>query len=1120
MKLKSCSIALYLLPSRNNTRFCFFQNYDGAWYILKELKPSTTEEELPFDQGLDKLGTTISDKNGSKETSVTADAKELPDTGSGDSDDSVSLGVRSQVRTDEGLIACIQRPEPLGKAKGEIHMAKVSTSLIDNGLNIGSNTPAFTGSSTIASESSDDGLNEQDFPVRVPLSISEGDNSTPTVVVKQPSTSISKSIELSPKNASRPLDNDAYESHTMSKVSDEVKDTGLGLKSDQQVLSTVDAEAREEPGTPISTLLEPTYKSSTALLEELRKRRLHFDRIAENTADKGRFKSDDMNPFELAESAMKASNILSRKTAKSLKKASIVLKAVEEHRSPPSDISSSLSSGSSGIQSISKSREDSDIFLSTGSSSKDSIDVLLAARLKKDMSLSRTSDGRLAENMSCTAESSTALIGNSQGASLKSSEATAVFEAGRLPLTSRSISSYSSKTSPMSISNSATSSELLQLEGATSDFDSSLMTSVADRFKAKTDDISPIETQNRASANLGSRNFRSSSRIQSGRIARFKRDVQVSDAEIVELHRSLGAGTITPLPVSRIDARYEMSSNDASFTSSKKEQGALGALSHESGFSSRSECALSDTVTNVLSQDSTAGKDDSRIKGGDRTGKDTGNSKEKSQDSAEEAPRLKGADGSTFRGIYDIRDSTGPGSTNRRRLLSGKHPVQLSKTIVMDPFDVYVTEESKSDLSFVVGKESAREHGKKTQTTRKDFIENSKLDVKEDAWTGTDTSSMSSELPVLSYEAQTLSVEKRETNQRDRTLETSQEFISARKKRDAAHTDKNWKDREPEVMYSRAENDKTNSEASHKMAMVGKVGTRSSPHKDLNRLWEKFRDNFDRDRNGSSSEVLGKIEKLNELLHQNSGFREKRSIEDQGIFRKPRPLASAEVIAHSSKVPAERKTELKVWNSPCPNCGKRNAETNCPSPTPFETPASEPADEQPLLLHMWTQTTPNVYVSKKPDDSILTHTEKKDSVAKPPYSVPQSTNTSKELITLPEKENIQLKANSPKDVLGSFDGEKPSSWNVVFEEKPKSIVVKQTHAKPPVPHISRKMVHNEPVRKKKEPVFTAWFQSTRSDTSSGTVVPLSTIPKLADAYKEGKRMPEMQVKEINTKNTE
>ena len=1111
---------MYFLPSRTNIRFCFFQSYDSAWYILQELKPSATEEQLPFDQRHD---LPISDKHGSKETSAAANAKELPDVGFGASDDSVSLGIRSQMRNDEGLIACIQRPEPLGKAKGEIYLAKVSTSPTDDRpkAHADFNASAFTCSSNITSESSDDGLNEQDFPVRVPLSISEGDNSTPTVVVKQPSTSISKSIELSPKNAIRPSDNVAYESHSMSNVLDQVKGTGTESKSDHQVRSAVTAEVRQEPGTPISTLLEPTYKSSVALLEELRKRRLHFDRIAENAADEGRFKSDDLSPFELAESAMKTSNVLSRKTAKSLKKASIVLKAVEEHRSPPTDISSSLSLDSSKIQSISRSMEASDIFLSTDSSSKDSIDKLLDARLKKDMSQSRTSDGGLAENESGSAESSAALIGSSQELNLKSSETVAVCEADQQPFTSKSISSYSSKTSPMSISNSATSSELQQLEGATSDFESPLMTSLVDRFKAKTDDISPIEMQNKASANLGSRNFRSSSRIQSGGIARFKRDIQVSDAEIVELHRSLGAGTITPLPVTRIDARNEMSSSDTSFTSSIKEQGALGALSHESGFSSKSESAVSDTVTNRLSQDSTARKDESRIKGIHRAGKGRSSSEGKYQDSAEDAPKLKGGNGSAFRGIYDIRDSTGPGSTNRRRLLSGKVPVQLSKNIVMDPFDVYVTEESKSDLSFVLEKDTTRgQYGKKVQTTRKAFTENPKLDVKEDVWASTDTSSMSSERPVLSYEAQNLSLEKGETNQRDHSSATNKEFISARKNGDATYAGKNWKDKQPEVMHRLTENDKTNSEVSHKQAVVGRVGTRSNRHKDLNRLWEKFRDNFDRDRDGSSSEVLGKIERLNELLHRDSSFREKRSIEDQGLFERPRPLASAEVIAHNSKLPPERKIELMVRDSPCPNCGKRNVETNCPSPVPFETPASKQADEQPLLLHMWTQTTPNVCTSKKPDDPILAHTEKTDSVAKAPYSMPQSVNTDKELIALPEKENIQLKANSPKDGSGSFDGQKRSSWNVVFEEKPNSINVKQAHAKPPVPQISRRMVHTEPVRKKKEPVFTAWFQSTRSDTSSGTVVPLSTVPKLADAYKEGKRMPEMQIKEINPKNTE
>ena len=46
-------------------------------------------------------------------------------------------------------------------------------------------------------------------------------------------------------------------------------------------------------------------------------------------------------------------------------------------------------------------------------------------------------------------------------------------------------------------------------------------------------------------------------------------------------------------------------------------------------------------------------------------------------------------------GIYDVRDSTGPGSTNRKRVLKGETPLSKGSKSTIDPFQVYVSEESK-----------------------------------------------------------------------------------------------------------------------------------------------------------------------------------------------------------------------------------------------------------------------------------------------------------------------------------------------------------------------------------------------------------------------------------------
>ena len=1088
---------------------------------MQELKPSIAESLLAFDKNMDKAGLSIPEEIVLRDNSVTMNAKVLSELNSdnlGDSNDSndsdgsdamVCLSSRSQVRTDDGPIASIQRPEPLGKAKAEVHLISGQSygSQVDTQptSDVDPTLSAVISSPSTVSEQTEDGLNEQEFPVRVPLSISEGGNSISTMVVQHPSNNSDKDVQLSIMNINGSSQSDGNEATAV----DKLWDTDVETSTDQGVRVEFDAKTKQGPKTPISILIEPSYKSSVALLEELKRRRLKFDRIAEKIENNDRAKPNHkIDPIEFAENAMKASNLLSTKTAKSLKKASLVLKAVEEHRSPPTDLSSSLSVDSSKVQSSSR-YTDSDISFSTDGSSKDSIDELIEARLKGSKSLSGSSilsHGRLyVEDRSSTTKSSGALSSGNQSQNSRNSETKGVQKSDERASVGKGDVMYSSQTKMSSMLSDGTSSELMQLDEVTDNADSPQTLAIADRFKSQTNDISPIERQTKLQV-IANKNFRSSSRMRSGEIAGFKSGDQISDAEIVKLHRSLGAGTVTPLPSAREGARNSKSSPDISYTRKSTRLENPVSLGHDSAFSLTPD---SSERPNTKKKES---NQDPMTEGSEVIGLDLNqrvNTEEESQRSINLAPKLIGDYDLASRGIYDIRDSTGPGSNNRRRALSGKVPVRQTHH-EKDPFDVYVTEESKSDLSFVLEKEDRGE-----TVPEKEAQDNTKPGISARNHT---LSSMSSEFPVLSYdEDEDSPLERRAHDQRPLYGKRNEKVSSADSEKSANRTDIRLIDAKRE-RNSLPESTRPTAKSSHEQTRASTVRAARIHHKGLNRLWEKFRDTFDRDHDGSGSDVLGKIERLNELLNQNSVCPEKSVVEPERL-RSSRYSKRPEKFTHVSKLPAESKIESKPSESYCPNCNKRNAETNCPTPIPFDKQSTEQVSEQPLLLHMWTQTTPYVKSSKEAANSIRTSQGGSDNT-KTLSSTLKPKDMEVELRLAPQKENIQLQANSFKEKVGELKKTEPSSWNVIFEEKSRRNVSSEAHTKPPVPQISKGMVQSDVPRKPKEPVFTAWFQSTRSDTSSGTVIPLSTVPKLADAYKESKVVPKLLMKDNHPKNTE
>ena len=1130
-----------------NESFFSLQEYVTGWYILQELKPAIQEQT--FDNNMNTHDLLVSNgsasdndsvisfanKNLNRDQSVDISANIIAKnemTLSGIAQVSLNSKDQSQMRSDEGRFASMQRPEPLGKAKAEGRLAAASPESYVSGTTktrSGANSPAFTaGDDVIAGSSSDEGLNEQEFPIRVPLSVAEGDNSVGTKTFGSQEANADDGVKVSPESKTEALfnsvDKRARSDFDASNVMHMLQNSHGLDKSEENALNAgnIEAATNLEPETPIAALLEPTYKSSVALLEELKRRRLQFDKITANVGNKDNPMPDnDINPLKLADNAMKASNILSSRTAKSLKKASLVLKAVEEHRSPPTDLSRSLSLEQSKTMNSDRSSnaKSFDVSFTTSRSSKDSIDKLIEARIKKinisseSSSLNKSSFHTQAD--SDTAKSLYTASTSSDGLNKKSSKASGIRDYSRKSK-SRSPVSHLTETSERSSLSDVTASELMRLEEVTEEFDSPATIAIADRFKSQTDNISPIERHNILPV-TGNKNFRSSSRIRGSRAARHRSDLHLTDSEIVQMHRSLGAGTVTPLPIAKDDSGGKRYPIEPSYTSSSSGVDIAVVDNSESLSSSRS---ASDGLPK-LKRDSTTENGENSIESDCRTVSHSLDAKEPYQrpmKGASVSQKFDGGIGSAFRGIYDIRDSTGPGSTNRRRMLVGKQPSR-PKSDKKDPLDVYVTEESKSEVSFVSEKGYKQKIGEE-QAVKTSAVKAKQEVVKENIASRDQTfSSMSSEFPVLSYEDMSVG---REVLQHSTVSSSSGERFASRTS--AKNAQLSFNNERKELSSRRFPDDDQNVfKYNSKQRWVNSAGVLSTRHKDLNQLWEKFKKDFDKDHGRSSNEVIEKIQRLNELLDHNGAIKGRKSAEGQ---ESARPISSSEKGAQSSKALVSKQISSKAneQNQPrCPNCGKRDAQTNCPTPIPFDAQAYERSKGEPLLLHMWTQTTPHAKAAKQLFDSSKALQKTSNGIKSVPAKFQQQ-NTTQGTSIVPEKENIQLEANSHRmqiqDEKNRSDGKTTSSWNVVFEEKRKLEGIKNVLTKPPVPQIAKDTLNHEFPKKKKQPVFTAWFQSTRSDTSSGTVVPLSTVPKLADAYKENKRAPKMMIKDINPKETE
>eukprot|EP00794_Sanderia_malayensis_P005384 gene5384-6057_t len=1130
-------------------------------------------------------------------------------------------------------ITVMQRPEPLGKARAENETKKIKDNVINkssivqssgikanekedatvvenleesNKINVMSENDI--GQDGFLKESKanhlddsdiENGLKEQAYPVRIPLSLYEGYNHlSGESLYSQPRGSerrgddhnIDHDILHNPGVIDRADNNsgmDAFATRadgmdkSLFSENSEPQLTFQQADQNEGKLVNQDDPAKEsrpdpfpivsnvDPATPISKLLGPTYKSSVVLLEELKRRRLkNADIRGEILNDPARKTNrkhvnsgtkshhDITEPMKLAENAMKASKILSNRTEKSLKRATEVLDAVREQRTPPYNESESFSPITFyGDSLAAKLRElsissltiggsmASNTSTDNGSDEKDSIDKIIEARLR----YSEHGPSPFSSQNSGEENSIVLLDSNVIGLSSDSTSSSLNFLRRNSDQVDRSdqatlkkdITQFQTESSLVDV----TSSELLKLKSFGNEtespyYDKSMSKAIAANLL---NDISPIEQQRETKPTSRQMGFRSSSRKNkndnSNHVLRHKK---LSDSEIVRLHRSLGAGTVTPLP------HLDSSATERTKRNEKEDAGVLIPPSfssveepsrlhtHTSNANSRSTDNASIASSSEHSQRldekiSTDFSEDSAVSSLQQTElSPPGESREEADNRGtdgsfntalnanlswqkESYQNIRGNEGKgPVRGIYDVRDSSGPGSTNRKRRILGKDPLER-KDRATDPFTVYVSEQSRSSFA----SSRSAEKREKNELASSQGYPNADKDKEplmvhgsnaKDA-TKSSFSSMSSQSPYLSYFGDEYSEHGPSENELEAIHGHEQD---TKVKEDNGNV----------LMSANGQSERSNeirAKPSVKMAwrVDAAIPYKQSQPSDFNSLWQRFQQRFEPGAKPRKGDVFEKIGVLSEILNDQIGSTprplsgEMRKAEDRGAKRTAK--ADREFVMRKST-----RTRDGVETIPasvevvCCNCKKREVGTNCPTPVPFESEENGSAEmPQPLLLHTWTQTTPSNAMPQKEE-----HFARRVPPTK--HTSPVNTRTT----GAADKENAQNSANT---VRSGQSGDKPlSSWSVTFEQKKQAneLKSKPSAAKPPIHPISKaQLQEGEQKKKRKDPIFTAWFQSTRSDTSSGTVVPLSEVPKLASSFK-GRAAPKIYIEEVKPKETE
>ena len=1029
----------------------------------------------------------------------------------------------SRIDLDEARFASIQRPEPLGKALADTHIGRIANLANQNGefpsnvddLYFGGLT---TGYNKDLNDISDTGLQEQEYPARIPLSVFEGDLVARPLFKQTVISSELGVVKSSPQTAT-----EQYGSATESQ-------TSIFRNSDSNFETTSALASQDKSDynkSLISKMFEPTYQSSVALLKELQRRKL---RLSKECRTDEKSQSRPADPLILAENAVKASNILSSRTEKSLRRASLVLKAIEEHKTPPSNlyesssfsashVSSSLSVGMHSL-SLSASTETKDV--SDSKNSKDSVDMLIDKRLKTRQdessqsnkgltpgnSLLATLSGKRVSVNSTEASTrastgpSTELSSLESDGSAKRDDASEVFLPNQDSLT---------RSETFADTKREMSSNFLQLEGLSAEDESNTALSVSARFQSQMDEFSPIDGERQL---LRSNKYRASSRIRNSKSLPSEADESLLDSDVVKFHRSLGAGTVTPLlPAADVSMDSANQSKVSYFSTEGREAKGDKIPQRIKGGAHEDQSLSSDQVT-LSRSDGTSDlvpsmqTDLSKDSNGDRNSNDVSSSSDSKTSVVE-------VSASNPRGIYDIRDSTGPGSSNRKRLISGKRPVSHKKN-TRDLTSLYVSE-SEMSLTSMNGEQRKRA----TETEKRSFF-----NERVEAFHRNGSNSLSmSEYPFMSNSGQSSIQDKSqqsiifERNELRRNHEIPHHYkpytsslataVEEGGKVDRSEQQKNSSSMldafSTEAKYTGAsqpsfifDSDRTNVKQPRKKDPTALSQSRT---KELNQLWDRFKRNFEQVDGSGRQETLEKIDILNELL-----IGSKRNVTPSVKKAERFDGPQAPISFDDSRKTRGNTSNIVNSQKNCPLCGKRSLQERSTSKSPLH--GSQEVDS-PLLLHMWTQTTPlhsTIKFSNAESKEVKFVREKPKVNDQVEYSTADKENF-KEAKDSANIENVDAKISDIKKANPN-----PLSWNLVIKDVPKKTDRKCLPKKD-------LQVPSAPQRKKKEPVFTAWFQSTRSDASGGSVIPLSSVPNLAVTYRDNKPKAKVIIEKTTAKDT-
>ena len=462
----------------------------------------------------------------------------------------------------------------------------------------------------------------------------------------------------------------------------------------------------------------------------------------------------------------------------------------------------------------------------------------------------------------------------------------------------------------------------------------------------------------------------------------------------------------------------------------------------------------------------------------------------------------------SIRGIYDIQDSTSPGSTNRRRLKRGETPKSRGNKPLSDPYNVYVSEDSRlTETSRVSSKQNIHLNNSTThkspspgQKIVPEYTNNSTLNQRPST-IASPPLPPTNEVPKYHLPLQS---RPSFSEASDVSSTTTTSLLTPKEKGKSLHGDLSTDENANHFDYTTATESKVstpsksvpkrsfvfpkqtnkgvNSDSSYHGNVSSTTNTdRSIEHEQmrakaksasLNELWESFEKSY-RDASSSKSPLLKKLEVVSNLLKESR----QRSLNHRHLLSDSSDVSSSYCESHTP-FPSSRRCDIDVnkkatsvtsdvnfdymrdadtkkhspkpiQQSVCPICQRREIGTNMPTPRP-----SDREEDLPLTLQTWTQTSPylidNNQFTKYAQDLKTEHRKNL------PRSIP-----AKKKPTLARKETY-----------------------TVFSPKKSN----------------RSRSSNNSNQRKKDVPYTAWFQSVRSDVSD--IVPLCKIPELSTLYAE------------------